>query len=417
MNQSKSLRRVAILGGTRLPFCRSGTSYAELSALDLMSACLASLADKFKLKGQTLGDVAVGTVFYHPSVWNFAREAVLRSGLAANTPGLGVQRACATSLEGAITIAHRIAMGNIEVGIAGGAESMSDVALFYRPGLSRRLVGAVQAKTIKDRVRVWKGLKLTDLKPGSPPAFEPTTGKSMGEHCEEMAKAWKVTRTEQDELALRSHQNGVAAYRKGFYRDLVTPFEGIEFDNNLREDTSLEKLAKLKPSFDKTGSGTLTAGNSSPLTDGAAAVLLSSEDWAKERGIPILAYLTEFESCAVDFTKEGLLMAPAYGAIKMLKRMGVKLQEFDFYEIHEAFAAQVVCTLKAWETEAFGLGVVDRAKLNVAGGSVAVGHPFGATGARLIATAAKLLAEKGSGKSLLSVCAGGGMGTLAVLER
>lgn len=424
--KTESFRPVAIVGGVRIPFCKQGTGYRELSILDLMGGTLSALVEKYALKGQVIDDVALGTVFYHPSTWNFAREAVLRSGLSWESPGLGVQRACATSLEAAVAVAHKIATGRIDCAIAGGAESMSNVAIYYHPNFSRRLVGAVQAKSVKDRLTVWKGLKLSDLKPMSPPAVESSTGLSMGQHCEVMAKEWKITRKEQDTLALKSHQTGAAAYKKGFYKDLICSFEGVQWDNNLREDTTEERMAKLKPAFDRSGEGTLTAGNSSPLTDGAACVLLASEEWAKKRGLPVLAYLTDFETTAVDFRTEGLLMAPAYAVPKMLKRQGLKLQDYDFYEIHEAFAAQVLCTLKAWESEKFckdrlkldqPLGSIPMDKLNVVGGSVALGHPFGATGARMLATAGKLLAEKGSGKALLSVCAGGGMGTVAQLER
>lgn len=426
MTKNTTFRPVVVVGGVRTPFCKAQTAFQELSILDLMGGSLAALVDKFSLKGTTLGDVALGTVFYHPSNWNLAREAVLRSGLSLETPGLGVQRACATSLDAVISVAHKIASGRMECAIAGGAESMSNVAVYYNPNLSRRLVKTVQAKNLKDRLTAWKGLKLSDLKPMSPPAVEPSTGKSMGAHCEMMAKEWKISREEQDALSLKSHQNGAAAYRSGFYKDLVTSFEGVQWDNNLREDSSLEKLKKLKPAFDRSSAGTLTAGNSSPLTDGAACVLLASEAWAKERGLPILAYFTEYETAAVDFRQEGLLMAPAYAVARMLKRMGTSLGDFDFYEIHEAFAAQVLCTLKAWEDEKYcreklktetALGKIDRAKLNTVGGSVALGHPFGATGARIVSTAAKLLSEKGSGKVLLSICAGGGMGTVAVLEK
>lgn len=425
MAKNTTLRPVVIVGGIRTPFCKAQTGYQELSLLDLLGGSLGALVDHFDLKGTVIGDVALGTVFYHPSNWNLAREAVLRSGLSWETPGLGVQRACATSLDGVISVAHKIATGRIECAIAGGAESISNVALYYNPNLSRRLVKTIQGKNLKDRFGAWKGIKLSDLKPMSPPATEPSTGKSMGDHCEIMAKQWKIGREEQDELALKSHQNGTAAYRRGFYKDLVVPFEGVQWDNNLREDTSPEKLKKLRPAFDKTA-GTLTAGNSSPLTDGAATVILASEAWAKERGLPILAYFTEYETAGVDFREEGLLMAPAYAVARMLKRMEVELGSFDFYEIHEAFAAQVLCTLKAWEDEKYcreklkaagALGKVDRQKLNVVGGSVALGHPFGATGARIVASAAKLLSEKGSGKALISICAGGGMGTVAVLEK
>ncbi len=422
----RQTKRVAILGGARIPFCRQNTAYANQSLLELMSAAVKALVDRFGLQGQVLGDVALGGVFYHPAVWNIAREAVLASGLAPETPAIGNDRACATSLETCISIANKIAMGQIEVGIAGGAEALSDFAVFYRPGLSRRMVQSAQAKSLTHKLKAWKGLRLSDLKPATAPSVERTTGKTMGEHCEMMVKQWQISREEQDVIALRSHQNADQAYKRGFYKDLIFPHLGVERDNIVRADTSIEKLSKLKPSFDRSGTGTLTAGNSSPLTDGASAVLLSSEEWAKENNREILAYLTEYEVAAVDIQKEGLLMAPAYAVSRMIAREKTKLQDFDFYDIHEAFAGQVACTLKAWETEKFckqnlklsgALGSIDREKLNVVGGSVALGHPFGATGARMVASLAKLLQERGAGKGLLSICTGGGMGTVAILER
>jgi acetyl-CoA C-acetyltransferase len=419
-------RPVAIIGGQRLPFCKMGTQYSDESLLDLLLPALEATVKKFGLERQVLGEVALGTTFYHPDFWNLAREVVLKSSLAPETPAMGVQRACATSLEAAVTIANKIAMGQIEVGIAGGVESLSNTTLYLRPGLSRRLIRSSRAKTFGARLKVWQGLQLKDLKPKSPPGVEPTTGLSMGEHCEQMAKTWEIGREEQDVLSLASHQNGERAFARGFYDDLVIPHLGVKRDNNLRADTSLEKLAKLKPSFDTSVAGTLTAGNSSPLTDGAATVLLASEEWAKAHGLPVLAYITDFESAAIDLQTEGLLMAPAYAVPKMLGRSGKSLQDFDFYEIHEAFAAQVLCTLKAWESPEFcktklgllqALGSIDRSKLNVAGGSVALGHPFGATGARILASMAHLLKEKGSGRGLISICTGGGMGTVATIER
>jgi acetyl-CoA C-acetyltransferase len=397
-----------------------------LDALDLMAESLKDLVEKYRLQGQQLGEVALGTVFYPPSTWNFAREAVLRTELNPHTPAEFVQRACATSLDAAIVVGRKIADGHIDVGVAGGSESMSNVTIFLRKELAKRVVRSFQAKNLTDRVTAWKGLHLSDLKPGAPAAVESMTGKSMGEHCEMMAKEWKITRQEQDQLALDSHRNAISAYEKGFYKDLIAPLNGVERDTIPRPDTSMEKLDKLKTAFDTSPEGTLTAGNSSPFTDGAATVLLSSEEWAKAHGIPILAYLTEYETAAVDITKEGLLMAPAYAMPRMLARAQRKLQDFDYYEIHEAFAAQVLCTLKAWESPEFcrrklkletPLGSIDRKKMNVVGGSVALGHPFGATGARMIATMAKLLSDKGSGRGLLSICTGGGMGTVAMVER
>ncbi len=420
------MKPVAILGGVRLPFCRIGTNFADVSTLDLLVECLNGLTKRFELRNQVVGEVALGTTFYHPSNWNLAREAVLRSELSPLSPAIGVQRACATSLDAAIGVALKISAGVIECGIAGGAESLSNVALYLNPKASRRMVHFSKSKTIKDRLTSLQGFHLSELMPETPPAYEPSTGRSMGEHCEQMAKTWSISRRHQDELALASHRNGAAAYQRGFYQDLILPFKGVERDNNLRTDTSLERLAKLSPAFDKSGAGTLTAGNSSPLTDGAAMVFLASEEWAKRNRFPVRAYLTEFETSAINLKEEGLLMAPAYAVPKMLERKKLELGSLDFYEIHEAFAAQVLCTTSAWESAEFckknlgleaPLGSIPHHKLNVAGGSVALGHPFGATGARILATLAKLLDEKGSGKGLVSICTGGGMGTVALLER
>ncbi|MBY0370271.1 acetyl-CoA C-acetyltransferase [bacterium] len=420
------MKRVAILGGVRLPFCRMGTSYMDFSALDLQTEALKALVEKFHLRQERVGEVALGTVFQHPSIWNYAREAVLRSGLSPEVPGITVSRACATSLDAAFVIAQKIASGQIECGIAGGAESMSGVGLFIPQKLARRFVRTQGAKTFGQKFSIWKSLSLKELRVQGPAPEEPSSGLLMGNHCELMAQEWGITRADQDALSLASHQNGERAYQRGFYKDLIHPFNGIQKDNVLRGDTSAEKLAKLKPAFERSAKGTLTAGNSSPLTDGAACVFLASEEWAKQHGHEVQAYFTFCETAAVDIKKEGLLMAPAYAVPRMLQRANRKLQDFDFYEIHEAFAAQVLCTLKAWESERFftervkmpgPLGSIDRAKLNVVGGSVALGHPFGATGARIVATLAKLLQEKGSGRGLISVCTGGGMGTTAILER
>lgn len=419
-------KKVAVIGGVRIPFCRAGTNYADYSNLQMMTACLQGLVEKFSLKGEAIGDVSCGAVIHHSRDWNLSREAVLASGLSKITPGFVIQRACATSLEAAILIANKIALGQIDSGIAGGVDSMSDPPISYRPKLAKRIVRSSQAKTFAQKIKPWLGLSLKELIPGTPSLTEPTTGKTMGEHCEIMAKEWKISRQSQDEFAFKSHQNGIAAYKNGFYENLIVPFAGATKDNNLRADTSLERLAKLKPVFDRSEKGTLTAGNSSPLTDGASCALFASEQWAKDRGHKIQAYLTACEVAAVDITKEGLLMAPAYAVGRMLKKAGLKLQDFDFYEIHEAFAAQVLCTLRAWESEGFckdkigldqALGSIDPGKINVAGGSVALGHPFGATGTRLIATLANLLEKKGKKRGLISICTGGGMGVTAILER
>ena len=422
-------RRVAILGGVRIPFCKNNTAYFDVGNLGLSIKTLGALVEKFGLQGVQLGEVAMGAVLKHSSDWNLAREATLSSGLSPLTPGVTMQRACGTGLDTVLTIANKIALGQIEVGIGGGSDTTSDVPIAVNKKLRRRLLDINMGKSLGQRLgAALKRLSLSELKPEFPGVSEPRTGKSMGEHCELMAKEWKIPRVEQDALAYRSHQNAAAAYQRGFFQDLVVPFRGLERDNILRADTTLEKLASLKPAFDRhSGQGTLTAGNSTNLSDGASAALLASEDWARAQGKEVLAYLVDAQVAAVDFEHgEGLLMAPTVAVAELLKRNGLTLQDFDFYEIHEAFAAQVLCTLKAWESEQYcrqrlgldaALGAIDRDKLNVVGSSLAVGHPFAATGARIVATAAKLLHERGSGRVLISICTAGGMGVVAIVER
>ncbi len=419
-------RKVAIVGGVRIPFARSFGAYMGVSNQDLMTAALKGLVDRFNLKDQILGEVAAGAVMAHSSDWNFARECALGSGLSAYTPAYTVSQACGTSLEASILVANKIALGQIESGIAGGVDSNSDLPIVFDRRFGQKLLKLSRAKTFVEKMQIIAQIRPTDFKPITPMVQEPRTGLSMGQSCELMAKEWKVTRQEQDELALASHMNALRAYKAGFYNDLIIPYGGLDRDNNVREST-LEKMAKLPPAFDRSGAGTLTAANSSSLTDGSAAVLLASEEWAKKRNLPILAYLTHCEVAAVDFVKaEGLLMAPTYAVARLLKRANLKLQDFDLYEIHEAFAAQVLCTLKAWESEDFcrsrlgqttALGKVDRSKMNVSGGSVALGHPFAATGARLVASLAKMLNQRGGGRGLISICTGGGMGVTAIIEK
>lgn len=421
------MRKVAIVAGKRIPFARSFTNYQRITNQELMTAAMRGLIGDIRLEGQTLGEVVLGSVIKHTSDWNFSREVTIGSGLSANTPAYDISQACGTSLEAAIAVGNKIALGQIDVGIAGGIDSNSDVPLVYPRSFNYTMLEAQRAKTTGDKIKAFAKLRIADLKPVAPGITEPRTGLSMGESCELMAKQWKISREEQDQLALESHHKAAKAYADGFYKNLIVPYAGLDRDNNVRGDTTLEKLAKLKPAFDRTGTGTLTAGNSSALTDGAACVLMCSEDWAKQRGLPVLAYMTFCETAAVDFVKaEGLLMAPTYAVARMLKKANLKLQDFDFYEIHEAFAAQVLCTLKAWESEEFcrtrlgwtePLGKIDRTKMNVKGGSVAIGHPFAATGARIVANLAHILAEKGSGRGLISICTGGGMGVTAILER
>ncbi len=423
-------RRVAILGGTRIPFARANGAYTEASNQQMLTAAMTALVERFGLKNQKLGEVAAGAVIKHSRDWNLARESTLGSGLHPETPAYDLQRACGTSLSAVAQLAHRIAQGEIDCAIAGGADSASDIPLSYSPRLQRTVLSVARNKSWTGKVASIGQLRPWDLAPAAPGIAEPRTGLSMGQHCEEMAKEWKISRREQDEVALASHKNAAAAWLSGFFQDLVVPFNDLQRDNNVRGDTSLEKLASLRTAFDSSPAGTLTAGNSSPLTDGAACVLLSSEDWARSRGLEPQAFITHSETAAVDFVgmsgpKEGMLMAPAYAVPRMLARAGMNLEDFDVYEIHEAFAAQVLCTLKAWESDDFcrnklgrePLGSIDRSKMNPKGSSVALGHPFAATGARIVATLAKELKERGSGRGLISICAAGGMGVTAILER
>ena len=421
--------RVAILGGARIPFARANGAYGDASNQDMLTAALKALVDRYALKGERLGEVAAGAVIKHSRDWNLARESTLGSGLHPETPAYDLQRACGTSLSAVAQLANRIDGGEIDCAIAGGADSASDIPLAYSRNL-QRLMLAMARGGWTDKLRTIGDLRPWDIAPARPGIAEPRTGLSMGQHCEEMAKEWQISRKEQDELALASHKNAGAAWLSGFFSDWVVEFHGLKRDNNVRADTSLDKLASLRTAFDPSPAGTLTAGNSSPLTDGAACVLLASESWAKNRGFEPLAYFTHAETAAVDFVgmsgpKEGMLMAPAYAVPRMLDRARLELQDFDLYEIHEAFAAQVLCTLKAWESESYcrnrlgraALGSIDRAKLNPKGSSVALGHPFAATGARIVMTAAKQLAARGSGRVLLSICAAGGMGVTAIIER
>ncbi|HUO18803.1 MAG TPA: acetyl-CoA C-acetyltransferase [Steroidobacteraceae bacterium] len=423
----QAARRVAIVGGVRIPFARSYTVYATASNQDMLTAAFRAVVERFKLQGERLGDVAAGAVIKHSRDFNLVRESVLSVGLDPQTPGLDLQRACGTSLEAAIAIGNKIALGQIEAGLAGGTDSISDAPIVYPRSYQQLLLASYRGRSAWQRLKPFLGLRPRDFKPVLPAVVEPRTGLSMGQSCELMAKRWQITRAAQDQLACDSHMKAAAAWKEGFFDDLVVPYLGLKTDNNVRADSSLEKLAKLRPSF--AADGTLTAGNSTPLTDGASAVLLASPEWAAKRNLPVLAYLTYGKVWAVDYVsgKEGLLMAPAYAVPAMLRDANLTLQDFDYYEIHEAFAAQVLCTLKAWETPEYcrdvlglpgPLGGIDPAKMNVKGGSLALGHPFAATGTRILATLAKLLAGKpGARRGLMSVCTAGGMGVTAIVER
>ncbi len=430
--QSKT-RRVAVLGGNRIPFARSNTAYATASNQEMLTAAIDGLVARFGLEGERLGEVVAGAVLKHSRDFNLTRESVLGSRLAPETPATDLQQACGTGLQASIYVANKIALGQIDVGIAGGSDTTSDAPIAVSENLRKILLQLNRAKTNGQRLAALAKLRPADIVPSIPQNGEPRTKLSMGEHAALTALEWQISREAQDELAVASHHNLAASYDRGFQDDLITPFNGLDRDQNLRADSSLEKLARLKPVFGKGEAATMTAGNSTPLTDGASTVLLASEEWAKEHGFPVLAYFTESETAAVDFVHggEGLLMAPAYAVPRMLERAGLTLQDFDFYEIHEAFASQVLSTLKAWDDPVFckerlgldtTLGVIDRAKLNVNGSSLAAGHPFAATGGRIVANLAKLLNEKAEssgsgGRGLISICAAGGQGVTAILEK
>jgi acetyl-CoA C-acetyltransferase len=427
MLTGSQVRRVAILGGTRIPFARGMGAYADVGNQEMLTTALTALVARFGLAGVRLGEVAGGAVMKHSSQWNLVRECVLGAGLAAETPALDLQRACGTSLEAAILVGNKIALGQIDCGAACGVDGVSDAPIVYPRAYQQLLLASARGRTLGERLKPWLRLRPGFFKPVAPSVNEPRTGLSMGQSCEQMAKTWGITRAAQDEFALQSHQRAAAAYAAGFYRDLVVEYRGLAMDNTIRANTSLEQLARLQPVFDRSAAGTMTAGNSTPLTDGASAVLLAGEDWARARRLPVLAYLRHAKAYAVDFVhQEGLLMAPAYAVAMLLKDAGLALGDFDYYEIHEAFAAQVLCTLAAWESADFcrdrlglaaPLGAIDRQKLNVVGSSLAIGHPFAATGARIVATLAKLLAERGGKRGLISVCTAGGMGVAAIVER
>lgn len=422
---SQTLRRVAVIGGVRIPFCRSNTLYADLTNLEMLTTTLNGLVERYRLAGVHVDEVVGGAIVTHSRDWNLAREAVIGTKLAPSTPGITLMQACGTSLQAAMGIAAKIATGQIESGIACGADTTSDAPIVFSKRFASRLTQMAQRKTTWDKIKAFKGLSPAELAPMPPSVAEPRTGLSMGQHTELMAQQYKISRADQDQLAYESHKKAAEAYRSGYMDDLVVPCAGVFRDNNIRDDVSLDKLATLKPAFEKSARGTLTAANSTPLTDGAAAVLLASEEWAAKRGLPVQAYLTYYQSIANDFVAgEGLLMAPAAAVSQMLDRAGLKLQDFDFYEIHEAFAAQVLSTLKAWEDPEYckrmlgkdaPLGAIDRTKLNVKGSSIAYGHPFAATGARIVANLAKLLSQNG-GRGLISVCTAGGMGVTAIME-
>lgn len=422
------LRRVAIVGGNRIPFARSNTVYATASNQEMLTSALEGLVERYNLHGERLGEVVAGAVLKHSRDFNLTRECVLGSCLAPETPAYDIQQACGTGLEAAILVANKIALGQIDSGIAGGVDTTSDAPIGVNEGLRKILLEANRGKSNLDKLKSLLKIRPRHVVPAIPRNGEPRTGLSMGESCELMAQTWQIPRDEQDRLAFESHHKLAAAYEEGWQNDLMTPFRGLTRDQNLRPDIDLEKIGTLKPVFERGSRGTLTAANSTPLTDGASVVLLASEEWAKARGLPILAYFKDGEAAAVNFVdrQEGLLMAPVYAVPRLLARNGLSLQDFDYYEIHEAFAAQVLCTLKAWEDPEYcktrlgldqPLGSIDRSKLNVKGSSLAAGHPFAATGGRIVANLAKLLSLAEQGRGLISICAAGGQGVTAIIER
>ncbi len=422
----QKLRRVAVIGGVRTPFCRSHTMYGDLTNLQMLTTALQGLADRFDLSGKHIDEVVAGAVVTHAKDWNLAREAVIGTRLAATTPGITMMQACGTGLQAAMGIGAKIASGQIECGIAGGSDTVSDAPIVFRRKFAKRLVAASRGRSLMAKLRAFKGMSLGELVPDAPSTGEPRTKLSMGQHCELMAKEWEIERSAQDELAYNSHINASKAYDEGFHDDLLVSCAGVFRDNNIRSDTTLEKLAELRTAFDRSAKGTLTAANSTPLTDGASAVLLASEDWARANNLPVQAWLIDAQTSAVDFVAgDGLLMAPTIAIANLLQRNELALQDFDLYEIHEAFAAQVLCTLKSLEDEEYcknvlgqsrALGSIDRAKMNVKGSSLAYGHPFAATGGRILSLLAKQLHEKGAGRGLISICTAGGMGVAAILE-
>lgn len=422
------LRRVAIVGGNRIPFARSNTVYATASNQEMLTSALEGLVERYNLHGERLGEVVAGAVLKHSRDFNLTRECVLGSRLAPETPAYDIQQACGTGLEAAILVANKIALGQIDSGIAGGVDTTSDAPIGVNEGLRKILLEANRGKSNLDKLKSLLKIRPRHVVPAIPRNGELRTGLSMGESCELMAQTWQIPRDEQDRLAFESHHKLAAAYEEGWQNDLMTPFRGLTRDQNLRPDIDLEKIGTLKPVFERGSRGTLTAANSTPLTDGASVVLLASEEWAKARGLPILAYFKDGEAAAVNFVdrQEGLLMAPVYAVPRLLARNGLSLQDFDYYEIHEAFAAQVLCTLKAWEDPEYcktrlgldqPLGSIDRSKLNVKGSSLAAGHPFAATGGRIVANLAKLLSLAEQGRGLISICAAGGQGVTAIIER
>ncbi|MEO5807661.1 acetyl-CoA C-acetyltransferase [Devosia sp.] len=422
------LRKVAIVGSARIPFARGHTAYVEETNLSLLSTTLRGLADKYGLKGEKIDEVMAGAVIGHSRDFNLAREASLDAGFSPRTPGTTIQIACGTSLQAALTLGAKIASGEIESGIAAGSDTVSDSPIVFGNKFQHRMIDLSRARSTGEKFKTFKGFSFGELTPVAPSVNEPRTGMSMGQHCELMAREWGITREAQDQLAYRSHQNAAAAYDEGFHDDLLVQCAGLVRDNNVRADTTLDKMATMKPAFDKSsGHGTLTAANSTPLTDGASSVLLASEDWARARGLPVLAYLTVGAVAANDFAAgEGLLMAPTIAVSDMLRRAGLGFDDIDLFEIHEAFAAQVLCTLKAWTDAKYNkdvlgrdvpLGAIDPAKINVKGSSLAYGHPFAATGARILGLTAKLLNTQEKKRALISVCTAGGQGVAAIVER
>jgi acetyl-CoA acyltransferase len=423
-------RRVAVVAGLRTPFSKSGTLYRRMSAIELGRACVAELLQRTEIDTKTVDGIVFGTVVPSVLAPNIAREVSLLPHFPKGIQAFTVSRACASANQAITDAADQIALGHAHVMIAGGAESLSLVPILHSAGFSEALVGASRAKSLGGRLKSLGRIRPRDLVPVTPAIAEPSTGETMGESAEKMAKINGITREEQDEFALRSHRLAAAGTADGRLTAELLPiwvpptYETVAtLDNGVRTDTTLEQLKALKPVFDRKY-GSVTAGNSSPLTDGAAAVLLMSSDRAHALGVEPLGYIRSYAYAALD-PGEQLLQAPVLAAPVALQRAGLSLADIDLVEMHEAFAAQVLSNLRGFESKEWALragfsqpvGVVDRARLNVMGGSIALGHPFGATGARITTTLLNELRRRGGQFGLMTVCAAGGMGFAMVVER
>jgi acetyl-CoA acyltransferase len=426
MDHTPPGRRVAIVAGVRTPFARSGTAFKDVPAVALARHAARELLYRTEIDPGEVDEVVVGQVVPSVLTPNVAREVSLLPQFPRTIPAYTLNRACASSAQAITNAADQIALGHADVVVAGGVESLSDIPVLHSRRMSQLLVEAGRARTMSQRLAVMARIRPRDLVPVTPAIAEPSTGESMGQSAEKMAKENGIAREAQDRLALRSHERAAAATSDGRLTADIVPWFGrddvVATDNGIRADTSLEQLAKLRPVFDR-AYGTVTAGNSSPLTDGAAMVLLMAEETARALGYRPLAYLRSYAVSAVDPGWQ-LLMGPAYAVPKALERAGIAWQDVGLFEIHEAFAAQVLSNAQAWASPEWGeklgldgpLGEVDWSCANVMGGSIAIGHPFGATGARLVTQLAGEMRRRGVEFGLVSICAQGGMGHALVLE-